>query len=229
MNEIQASKVRQIATDYVRDIGILLHRIDLDATERIVQQLSMARERGGMIYIAGNGGSAATASHLANDLGKATKLSGKPPMRVMSLSDNVSWFTALANDEGYERVFSGQLENFARPGDVLIVISASGNSPNLVRAVETAQSRCVTTIGLLGFDGGLLKKQVDEYLLFRTEKGAYGIVESVHSVLCHLLTDCLARELAITEASSSERGAWATEPGDDRPGLAVSSGNPRRK
>ena len=224
-----SSKIRQIATDYLREIGSLLHRIDLDATERIVQQLSMARERGAMVYIAGNGGSAATASHLANDLGKATKLSGKSPMRVMSLSDNVSWLTALANDEGYERVFSGQLENFARPGDVLMVISASGNSPNLLRAVETAQGHGVKTIGLLGFDGGSLKSKVDEYLLFRTAKGAYGIVESCHSMLCHLLTDCLARETAVTEVSGSKRGAWATEPGNDSVHLDGSSSNPRRK
>jgi D-sedoheptulose 7-phosphate isomerase len=113
-------------------------------------------------------------------------------MRAISLADNVSWMTALANDEGYDRIFSAQLENLARPGDVLIVISASGNSPNLTAAVAEAQSRRLQTIALLGFDGGVLRTMVDECLWLPTEKGAYGIVESAHSMLCHILTAYLA-------------------------------------
>jgi len=109
----------------------------------------------------------------------------------------VSWLTALANDEGYERVFAGQLENFARSGDILVVISASGNSPNLVRAVELAKTREVFSIGFLGFDGGMLKNIVDDYLWLPSEKGAYGLVESAHGVLCHLLTMCLTSEMAV--------------------------------
>ena len=131
----------------------MMRQVDVQAVERVVQRLRLTRQDATTIYIAGNGGSAATASHWVNDLGKATKTGGRSPMRVMSLSDNVSWLTALANDEGYDRVFAGQLENFARSGDVLIVISASGNSPNLVKAVELARGRGVTTIGFLGFDG----------------------------------------------------------------------------
>lgn len=186
-----AEQVRQIAQDYVQGFKGLLQQIEPGALARIVQHLRRAGDRGATIYIAGNGGSAATASHWVNDLGKATKCSGEAPLRVMSLSDNMSWLTALANDEGYERVFSGQLENFARPGDVLIVLSASGNSPNLVEAVELARLRGVFTIALLGFDGGVLKSKVDECLWLATEKGAYGLVESGHSLLCHILTTCL--------------------------------------
>jgi D-sedoheptulose 7-phosphate isomerase len=176
----------------------------MNALERIVQHLRHARDSGATIYVAGNGGSAATASHWVNDLGKATKLPGRAPMRVMSLSDNISWLTALANDEGYERVFSGQLENFARAGDVLIVISASGNSPNLVEAVELAGKRGMVTIGFLGFDGGALKNKVEEYLWLRTEKGAYGLVESGHALLCHVLTDCLSLERVGARVNSKE-------------------------
>src|SRR5205809_6321051 len=128
--------VQAIALDHMRAVRAVLRRVDLDAVERIVDRLRFARDNAGTVFVAGNGGSAATASHWVNDLGKATKRSGRAPMRVMSLNDNVSWMTALANDEGYERIFSGQLENFAQPGDVLVVISASGNSPNLVRAAE---------------------------------------------------------------------------------------------
>lgn len=187
-------QVGQLASGYLRAFMALLHQVDLDAVERIVQRLRAARDSNATIYIAGNGGSAATASHWVNDLGKATKCAGRAPMRVMSLSDNVSWLTALANDEGYERVFSGQLENFAQPGDVLIVISASGNSPNLVHAVELARTRVVTTIGFLGFDGGVLKDKVDDCLWLPTEKGTYGLVESGHAFLCHLLTTCLLED-----------------------------------
>jgi D-sedoheptulose 7-phosphate isomerase len=191
MNSERAPEVRKIAADYLQSFRLLLDRIDLEAMERVVQCLETARDNSASIYVAGNGGSAATASHWVNDLGKATKVGGLTPMRVMSLSDNISWLTALANDEGYDRVFAGQLENFARPGDLLAVISASGNSPNLVHAVELARSRGVVTIGLLGFDGGILKSMVNETLLLPTHKGAYGLVESGHALLCHVLTTCL--------------------------------------
>jgi D-sedoheptulose 7-phosphate isomerase len=182
--------------EYFRAFATMIEQFDRDALERVVQRLRHTREEGATVFICGNGGSAATASHWVNDLGKATKAAGHSPMRVMSLSDNVSWLTALANDEGYDRVFAGQLENFASPGDVLVVISASGNSPNLIRAVEMARGRGVTTIALLGFDGGRLKTQVDDYLWIPTEKGTYGLVESFHTLLCHILTDCLTKEMS---------------------------------
>jgi len=195
MNSDQWFPVKTLVSDYFGAFERVLAQVDLSACERTVRILHEARDRSATIYVAGNGGSAATASHWVNDLGKATKHSGKRPIRVMSLTDNVSWLTALANDEGYERVFTGQLENFATPGDVLITISASGNSPNLVRAVELAHEYKVTTIGLVGFDGGILKDKVEECLWVRTEKGAYGLVESAHAFLCHVLTDCLTRDL----------------------------------
>jgi D-sedoheptulose 7-phosphate isomerase len=184
-----------------------LQRIDVNAMGRIVQALRVARDSGATIYIAGNGGSAATASHWVNDLGKATKTCGRAPLRVMSLSDNVSWLTALANDEGYDRVFAGQLENFARAGDVLVVISASGNSPNLIKAVELAKARGVVTLGLLGFDGGALKNLVDECLWISSEKGTYGLVESGHSLLCHILTDCLVKDLISNDLAEGEESS----------------------
>jgi D-sedoheptulose 7-phosphate isomerase len=190
---------RQFAADFVQEFLNVWQSVDLDQIERVYQILSKARERGAMIYLAGNGGSAATASHWANDLGKGAKAAGHLPIRVISLSDNTSWLTALANDEGYERVFTGQLENFARAGDVLVVLSASGNSPNLLRAVELARARKVTTVGFLGFDGGALKNLVDQVLLLPTRKGAYGLVESGHDLLCHVLTACLAAERAEAE------------------------------
>jgi D-sedoheptulose 7-phosphate isomerase len=180
-----------VIPEHLSDVRRMLNQVPMFTVERIVEVLRKARDDGAFIYIAGNGGSAATASHWVNDLGKATKRSGRRPMRVVCLSDNTSWLSALANDEGYERVFAGQLENFAKPGDVLICISASGNSPNLLRAVDVAKEREMTTIGLLGFDGGALKSRVDLMLCVATEKGAYELVEDVHSVLCHAVTKYL--------------------------------------
>ena len=198
--------VRQTAADFLRDYLQLLRDMDLGEISRVFELLQSARRHGAMIYLAGNGGSASTASHWANDLNKATKIAGQNPLRVLSLTDNVSWLTALANDEGYERSISGQLENFAQAGDVLLVISASGNSPNLIRAVELARERGAITVGLLGFDGGVLSRMVDERLLLPSRKGAYGLVESAHLLVCHLLSYCLAQPELCGEVSFSGMG-----------------------
>lgn len=192
ISAMQTTEIRNVIENYLPAFERLLKCVDSSAIERISHRLCVARENGATIYVAGNGGSAAIASHWVNDLGKATKRSGSPPVRVMSLSDNVSWLTALANDEGYERVFAGQLENFAKKGDVLVVISSSGNSSNLVRAVELARAREMATIGLLGFDGGTLRQLADDCLLIPTAKGSYGLVEPMHEMICHLLTACVA-------------------------------------
>jgi len=181
-----------LADGYLSNLALLIKKIDLNAIERIVAKINEIRENDGMVYLAGNGGSSATASHLANDLGKTIRKGNNKLLRVSCLSDNTPWFTALANDEGYDCVFAGQLENFAKPNDLLIVISASGNSKNLIKAVDLAKSRGVYTIGFLGFDGGVLKDIVDDYLWIPTEKGEYQLVEDIHSILCHVLTVCLS-------------------------------------
>lgn len=179
---------------HVASVRRTLDEVEGSEIERIVDIFRRARDRESFIYIAGNGGSSSTASHWVNDLGKATKRSGCRPLKVMCLSDNTAWFSALSNDEGYDRVFAGQLENFAMPGDVLTCISASGNSPNLVRAVELARTRNLTTVALLGFDGGVLGGLVDTAVCVYTDKGAYELVEDVHSVICHAVTRCLVSD-----------------------------------
>jgi D-sedoheptulose 7-phosphate isomerase len=184
-----------VVQTYLRFFERLVSAIDVQAVCAVVERLRVARDSGQNVFIAGNGGSAATASHLANDLGKATKRSGRAAFRVLSLADNVPWLTALANDEGYERVFTGQLENMARPEDVLLVISASGSSPNLVHAVDYAKSHGLATVGLLGFDGGILRPRVDHVLWVETEHGAYGPVETMHTLLCDLLATCLIEDV----------------------------------
>lgn len=191
LNATHLLPVHRIVQEHIASVHDLLLAIDGEAIAQAVELLEEARRASGTIFVAGNGGSAATASHLANDLGKATRSSLKPPVRVQGLSDNTPWITALANDEGYDRVFAGQLENFARAGDVLIVISASGNSPNLIAAVECAMAKAVPTIALLGFDGGVLRGMVDVPLWLSSDHGAYASIEDAHSVLCHAITLCL--------------------------------------
>ena len=187
-----ASETCTVISTHFANVRRVLTEVQVAAVQRIVEVCREARDQGAFIYVAGNGGSSSTASHWVNDLGKATKRSGYRPLKVMCLSDNTSWFSALSNDEGYEQSFAGQLDNFATPGDVLICISASGNSPNLVRAVELARSRKLTTLALVGFDGGVLGDLVDTAVCVHTEKGAYELVEDVHSAICHAVTRCLA-------------------------------------
>jgi D-sedoheptulose 7-phosphate isomerase len=191
-------EAKAIASEYISAFEKILETLDLDAIERLVQRLRKVRDDGGTVYIAGNGGSAATATHWVNDLGKATKRSGQRSMRVMSLADNSSWLTALGNDEGYERVFSGQLENFARAGDVLILISASGNSPNLVDAAECARSHGVAVFALLGFDGGALRTLADDGVWVETDVGEYGLTETAHSLVADIVTTAMMRDVSPT-------------------------------
>ena len=119
-DEAEGTPIGLAAAGHLRALAALLSRVDLEALERVINRLRVARDEGATVFVAGNGGSAATASHWVNDLCKATRCANRPLIRVTCLSDNTSWLTALANDEGYERVFAAQLENLGRRGDVLV-------------------------------------------------------------------------------------------------------------
>lgn len=179
--------------EYIESINRCLRSIPQEDIRNIAGTLLAAYKRKARIFIAGNGGSASTASHFACDLAKTTL--GSDPRRkkdrfqAIALSDNVALLTAWANDEGYEHVFSEQMKNLARVGDVLMVISASGNSPNILKALETAAIMKLRTIGLLGFGGGKAKALSDETIVI--ESHDYGHVEGVHSVLGHMITSWL--------------------------------------
>jgi D-sedoheptulose 7-phosphate isomerase len=161
--------------------------VPVDRVEAMGEILYRAYRHGKQVFIMGNGGSAATASHMACDLGKNTISANRPRFRVLSLNDNMPLLSALANDIGYEHVFSEQLKNLIRPGDVLIAISGSGNSPNILHAMAYARSRAAMNIALLGFDGGRAAKLADEYVLVPASD--YGIVEDIHMILDHVLTE----------------------------------------
>lgn len=166
-----------------------------DVLGEIVQILVQACHDGRQVFIFGNGGSASTASHFACDLGKGAALPGKRRLRVMSLNDNVALMTAISNDISYEMVFKEQLINVLNPGDVIIGISASGNSPNVVRAFEYAREVGATTIGLIGFGGGKMKGLSDQSVII--DSWDYGVVEGLHLVLEHLIAQGVRRQLIV--------------------------------
>jgi D-sedoheptulose 7-phosphate isomerase len=180
-----------VAADYFQQVAALGDTVNLSDLEAVIGILRQARRNGACIFVIGNGGSAATASHLAADLANAPRRAGLPALRVFSLADNAACLTALGNDEGFENVFVSQLDSHARAGDVVLAISASGNSPNLLRAIELAKARGATTLALVGFDGGALSDMVDRAVWVRSEVGAYGPVEDVQLMLGHIITTCL--------------------------------------
>ncbi|HEV3078689.1 MAG TPA: SIS domain-containing protein [Gemmataceae bacterium] len=156
---------------------------------------------GKLVFLCGNGGSGSNASHFCEDLGKGTlrredfENDSKKRLRVLSLTDNTPYILAWGNDEGFERVFVEQLKNLARPGDLLIAISGSGNSPNVLRAVEWAEEHGLTTFGCTGFDGGKLRKIAQHGLHVPLDD--MGIVESIHLTAFHWVVDNLHARISL--------------------------------
>jgi D-sedoheptulose 7-phosphate isomerase len=146
---------------YLDEVGQMVQNLPQAEIAHTIDILTQARAEGKRIFVMGNGGSAAMASHFACDLGKGTVREGKARFKVISLNDNVPLLTAYANDFGYETVFAEPLASLAEPGDVAIAISSSGNSPNVLRAMDVAREHGLTTIGITGFEGGRLKQKVD--------------------------------------------------------------------
>lgn len=179
---------------FLDELGACLEQLDETAVERIIDVVVQAHRTGRAVFIMGNGGSAATASHFACDLQAAAR--GQRPLRVRSLNDNVPLLTALANDHGYENVFSEQIASHAVPGDVVIVLSVSGDSENVVRALQKAKEHGAVTVGILGFGGGRAGGIVDHSVLINSRR--FGIVESVHNALEHLVTEAFRARLART-------------------------------
>jgi len=181
---------------YVKYLNRLLTTMDMDSVEAMVSCFLKARAGDKTIFFAGNGGSAATASHFAQDLTEVGRKAKVRSFRTMSLTDNVSFITAVANDYGYEKIFAVQMSELFKPGDVLVAISASGNSPNVVEAVKYARELKGVSIGLVGFDGGKLRTLCDHVVHVQTDKGEYGPVEDVHMILDHMISSYLILRLA---------------------------------
>ena len=180
--------------EYLLHLEMAISTIPVDRVQKVVEYLLSARENDRQVFILGNGGSASTASHFACDLGKGTIHGDSRRFRAISLTDNVALMTAWSNDSSYDDVFREQLENLLVPGDVVLGISASGNSRNVLNAMEYANSMGCTTIGFAGFGGGRLADMVDECIIVDSYR--YGPVEDIHLVLEHMISFCITEELA---------------------------------
>lgn len=194
VDRIFTKDVVSFSTKYFDLLSNMVSSIDVQEIAKFAQIILDAREEGTTIFFIGNGGSAATASHFANDLSIGTRSKTKP-FRVLSLCDNNSVITAIGNDFGYDQIFVKQLEALGQPGDVVVAISASGNSPNVVKAIEYATQQGMTTVGITGFDGGKLKSLARYGIHVPSEKGDYGPVEDAHMILDHLLGAYLMRAI----------------------------------
>lgn len=194
LDRIYTKDVEAFSVSYIDYLKQVLDRIDPGSIRRFVETLLKAREDDATVFFIGNGGSAATASHFANDLSLGTNDYDKP-FRVTSLTDNVAVMTALGNDFGYEDIFVRQLRIHGKAGDVLVGISASGNSPNLVKAFEHAAQAGIKTVAMTAFDGGRIKEMADDSVHVPTEPKEYGPAEDAHMVLDHLISAYLMRAI----------------------------------
>lgn len=181
------------APDFLTRVGAELRRVQVAEIENLADLIHQSYQTGRFVFICGNGGSGSNASHFCEDLGKSTLKredftnDQRKRLKVLSLTDNTPYILAWANDEGFERVFVEQLKNLASPGDLLIAISGSGNSPNILRAVEWSNQKGLTTFGCTGFSGGKLKTLAHHNLHVPIDD--MGIVESIHLTIFHWVLD----------------------------------------
>jgi D-sedoheptulose 7-phosphate isomerase len=177
--------MKQWIADYLEAQKRAHDSIPVEAVAGLIQTLRQALHEERQIFVFGNGGSAANASHFATDLGKGASDKVGKRFRVIALNDNVSWMTALANDYSYADVFVGQLQNYGRPGDLVISLSVSGNSPNCVKALEWAKQHGLRTVALVGAKRGRMAEVADEAIVIKDTH--YGRVEDAQMGICHML------------------------------------------
>jgi D-sedoheptulose 7-phosphate isomerase len=173
-----------VVDNYIQEITDVIKSLPQETIESIINVLAQARDERKQIFLIGNGGSGANASHMANDLIKNTIQEGKPRLKVIPLTDNMPIIMAIANDWDYSRIFIEQLMPLAQPGDVLMGLSGSGNSPNVLKAIDWARTNGLRTVGLTGRDGGQLKDKAELVLIVPTDSMAQ--IEDVHLILGHI-------------------------------------------
>ena len=189
------------AISYLAELAEALGEVPESALGAALEMLLEVRAAGRRVYVLGNGGSAATASHLVCDLVKTARVPGLAPVRAFALADNAPLLTAWANDAEYARCFAEQVEALAEPGDLIVAISASGNSPNVLEALHVARERGARTIALVGFDGGRAAGLAD--LALHVPRGHYGLVEDAHMAIGHALTAALRAALLDQEQADA--------------------------
>jgi len=174
---------------YLDEVAEMERALPRDDIRRVVEAVRRVRDSGRQLFVMGNGGSAATASHMACDLAKASIANGGKRIMVMALTDNAALMTALANDSSYEDIFAGQLLNLVQPGDLVIAISGSGNSPNVLKAVDAAKRAGATTVGFTGRPGGRLREMAD--IVVMVPSGRIEQAEDGHLILEHAIAVAL--------------------------------------
>lgn len=182
------------AARYLEHLAGLLRELDAGVIGRIIETLDRASRDGKTLYFCANGGSAAVATHWVNDLVAGGYAEGAPAFRAFCLTDNVASVTAIANDSGFENIFVYQLRTCLQPGDVVYLMSVSGNSENLVRAAEHAKATGAGTVAICGFDGGRLKEICDIVLHIPSTRDEYGPVEDIFGILDHIVTGYLTMQ-----------------------------------
>ncbi len=188
---LEGNSVTEYYSDYQRSLQAALKSVDTAVLEKVFDLFKKTMLSGHHVLAAGNGGSAAITDHLCCDFTKGTHLAGKAALKSRSLVSNTPVLTAFANDFGYENSISAQIEMLASKGDVLLVISSSGNSPNVVNAIHAARQHGLSTIGMTGFSGGEIRKHADHCL--HVDFPNYGIVEDCHQILMHTLSQYLIK------------------------------------
>lgn len=171
--------------EYLEQQKAALESIPVEKVAQVIQLFKKTLQDDRQIFVFGNGGSGTNASHFVTDLGKSASDNTFRRFRCLSLSDNISWITAIGNDYAYEDVFLRQLQNYARPGDVVLVMSVSGSSPNIVKAVEWCKQNKVHTIALIGGKRGVLTSLADDVIVI--DSTHYGRVEDCHMHICHMI------------------------------------------
>ena len=177
--------MKQWISNYVRAQKTAHDSIPMDAVADLIGRLHLALQENRQIFVFGNGGSAANASHFATDLGKGASDKMGRRFRILSLNDNVSWMTALANDYAYEDIFVGQLQNYGQPGDLAMSLSVSGNSPNCVKALAWAKQNGLRTVALVGAKRGRMAEIAEQVIVINDTH--YGRVEDAQMTICHLV------------------------------------------
>jgi D-sedoheptulose 7-phosphate isomerase len=202
---------------FLQRVSQELERIDPAEVQALADAIYRCYQEDRFVFVCGNGGSGSNASHFCEDLGKGTLRredfdnDHKKRLRILSLTDNTPYILAWANDEGFERVFVEQLKNLAGPGDLLIAISGSGNSPNVLRAVEWAKRHGLRTFGCTGFSGGKLRGLAHQGLHVSLDD--MGIVESIHLTAFHWVVDRLHARIGLDQHPNHENGASPRAPG----------------
>ena len=177
---------KKFSDEYLEYLTTLIAQLDRSAVSQFADLLLQSRENKTTTFFLGNGGSASTATHFVNDVSLSSRQFEKP-FRAISLCDNQAVITAIANDDGYENMFLQQLQTLATAGDTIVCISASGNSKNLIKAIEYATENNIYVVGLTAFDGGYLKDNCDLNIHVPTKIGEYGPAEDLHMVICGLV------------------------------------------